>query len=676
MPREPRLSVRAKLSCLRCRRRKKRCDRTLPQCGDCMANQASCSFLDEQHESASYSVAYVSSLEERLRGLEQERRSEIEDPALGAMASETQGHFPSPSVRSRSYRRGSAVSDDELTDEHSDTIVTNADVFSMPDITPATRPRTSITTPHSSSPQARSGETLASNLKSISLAAVAEPYLGAMSGLTFAKLTQAVLRRLAPDGGDFVFNPQFDGVNFPVDGVTTTHLDIMSNMYLEYDSAVTSSWLAGDNAMPMTQTLFPVETSFLLSIPERSEAIRLATFYFDHSHTLYPIVSRREVMSDLNCALENPDRQPTQSPPSAFRIWMILAIASTAHSSITLNEESTSRQYYEKAMTYFEAAMDYGDIAALEAIMLQVSYSFFNQLGPNTWFLVGTAARLAIGMGFHCEAAYHGLPREDVARRQRLFFSIYMMDRLVSITLGRPFSLHEDDIDINPFAIEIDEGLDADPDVPQSTLCQPPLAITAHILRLRKIANDIATKVYCKRVVARLTEHQRREVLTSLHQDLVEWRQSVPFPLPNLHRLVPQGCMSWYDLNFCTHLTALYRPSPLFPTLDVARVAILAETSAMAVRHASSMYMQKRLSFNWLTMLTLYNSVIALVYSVTVQPQSIATTIERSSAIEDLELATDIFKALGQKFPAARTLDMLVAQIIERYKSVSSVSLH
>lgn len=96
----------------------------------------------------------------------------------------------------------------------------------------------------------------------------------------------------------------------------------------------------------------------------------------------------------------------------------------------------------------------------------------------------------------------------------------------------------------------------------------------------------------------------------------------------------------------------------------------------MAVRHASSMYMQKRLSFNWLTMLTLYNSVIALVYSVTVQPQSIATTIERSSAIEDLELATDIFKALGQKFPAARTLDMLVAQIIERYKSVSSVSLH
>ncbi|KAF2206250.1 hypothetical protein CERZMDRAFT_53539 [Cercospora zeae-maydis SCOH1-5] len=421
----------------------------------------------------------------------------------------------------------------------------------------------------------------------------------------------------------------------------------------------------------MPDTLSPVEPPYLLCLPERSEALRLALFYFDHSHKLYPIVHRREVMADLRWALDNPDSHLTQSPPSTFRIWMVLAIGSTTYSAITLTEESASRRYYEKATSYFEAAMDYGDIAALEAIMLQVSYSFFNQSGPNTWFLVGTAARLAVGMGFHCEAAYQGLSKEDVARRKRLFFSIYMMDRLVSITLGRPFSLHEDDIDIMPFAIDICDEHDIDPDLPQSSLCKPPQAVTAHILRLRKIANDIATKVYCKRVVARFSDGERQEVLASLHRDLVDWRQSVPFPLPNLHRLVPQGCMSWYDLNFCTHLTALYRPSPLFPTLDVARVAILAEASAMAVRHASSMHLQKRLSFNWLTMLTLYNSVIALLYSVTVQPQSIATTVARSSAIEDLELAMQMFKVLGQKFPAAKKLDTLVAQLVDRYKAMS-----
>ncbi len=198
------------------------------------------------------------------------------------------------------------------------------------------------------------------------------------------------------------------------------------------------------------------------------------------------------------------------------------------------------------------------------------------------------------------------------------------------------------------------------------------MAVTAHILRLRKIANDIATRVYCKRIVSRCSTGDRQEILQSLHRDLVEWRQSVPFPLPNLYLRVPQGCMSWYDLNFYTHLITLYRPSPLFPTLDVSRLNVLAEAAAMAVRHADSMHMQKRLSFNWLNMLTLYNAVVALVYSVTVQPQDIATAIERSRAIDDLELARGLFTILSHKFSAATTIGNMVEQIIDRYKSMSS----
>jgi len=47
----------------------------------------------------------------------------------------------------------------------------------------------------------------------------------------------------------------------------------------------------------------------------------------------------------------------------------------------------------------------------------------------DTWFLVGTAARLAIGMGLHCDTTLRGLPIHQAERRKRLFFSIYMMDR-------------------------------------------------------------------------------------------------------------------------------------------------------------------------------------------------------------------------------------------------------
>jgi hypothetical protein len=205
-------------------------------------------------------------------------------------------------------------------------------------------------------------ETLAENLRTVSLSAVAEPYLGSISGLTFAKLTQAVLRRLSPDGRDFVFSPQMDGNTVPIEGATNLHLDFVNSMYFDYDQAIDFSLLTGEGALPMFETEIH---DTINDLPDRTEVLRLATFYFDHSHTLYPIVHQQEVMSDFHSILMDREHHVTQSPPCMFRIWMVLAIGSTTYSSITLAEESLSRMYYEKAMTYFEASMDHGDIVSI-----------------------------------------------------------------------------------------------------------------------------------------------------------------------------------------------------------------------------------------------------------------------------------------------------------------------
>lgn len=82
------------------------------------------------------------------------------------------------------------------------------------------------------------------------------------------------------------------------------------------------------------------------------------------------------------------------------------------------------------------------------------------------------AARLALGLGLHSSSTYVGIPEDIAQSRKRLFFSVYMMDRsvrnpkafltacssvliqtfrrsVVSIALGRPFALHDDDIDVS-----------------------------------------------------------------------------------------------------------------------------------------------------------------------------------------------------------------------------------
>ena len=216
------------------------------------------------------------------------------------------------------------------------------------------------------SPHHRRQDSLAQNLRDVSLAAVAEPYLGTISGLTFAKLTQAVLRRLSPDGRDFVFNQHVDGNAVPIEGATILHLDLMDNVYFDSDQAIDFSFLA--EGLP---TLDAPTQDTTIQLPDRTEMLRLTNFYFDHSHTLYPILHQQEVMSDIHSIMLDPDGRLTQSPPCMFRIWMVLAIGSTAHASITLTEEFASRLYYEKAMTYFDASMDYGDIVSSPDILAE-----------------------------------------------------------------------------------------------------------------------------------------------------------------------------------------------------------------------------------------------------------------------------------------------------------------
>lgn len=51
-------TAKARASCTRCYKRKKRCDRTLPACENCGSAYVRCSFLDDDHvQTAAYSVA-------------------------------------------------------------------------------------------------------------------------------------------------------------------------------------------------------------------------------------------------------------------------------------------------------------------------------------------------------------------------------------------------------------------------------------------------------------------------------------------------------------------------------------------------------------------------------------------------------------------------------------------
>ncbi|PWY93946.1 hypothetical protein BO94DRAFT_621418 [Aspergillus sclerotioniger CBS 115572] len=627
----PASTARAGTSCRRCHRRKKRCDRTLPQCETCLHAQVACSFLDDDRQVGTYPIAYVQGLESRVRDLEKQ--------LTAALASTGLPDGP----------RGELAFDQPIVNFATPPDTDNFD--NLPLLSPPAHARSDF---------------LAEELKRLSLEATAERHLGSSSGLSFAKLTQAVLRRLSPDKAEFVFDDMPEDTQDQPDGPLPEPFQDAAASLLDLHNAYSSPCLF--NQLSLSHVMEDETVLADLQLPDRGHISYLMEFYFAHSHTLYPIIRRGEFTSVIWRVYSQPQEPLAGSALWMFRIWMVLAIGSTTHCSVSLVEESESVLYYNKAMVYFEEAFGLGDMAALEVLMLQVSYSFFNQIGPNTFFLVGVAARMAIGMGLHTSSSYLNLPADVVEYRKRIFFSLYMMDRVVSMTLGRPFAMHDDDIDIQPFTDVEDENLTPtgypatlDPLHPSS------MSVPLHILSLRRIASEIATKVYSPRT-AHLSPFQRESLLQSLHKKLIAWRRAMPFPLPSTNSPVPHLSSSWFDLNYYTHVAMLYRPSPLFPALDETKVKVLAMAAAMSIRQAMNMHRQKRFAYNWLNLLGVFQSALALMYATTAQPDQLGVVVRESKAVEDLELAVELLDAFGRKFGAARRLARMVREVVVRLR--------
>lgn len=198
------------------------------------------------------------------------------------------------------------------------------------------------------------------------------------------------------------------------------------------------------------------------------------------------------------------------------------------------------------------------------------------------------------------------------------------------------------------------------------------LAVPLHILALRRIAGKIARRVYANNlsVAETLTLDEREKILHSLHEELLQWRRNMPFPLPDISNRVPQLTSNWFDFNYYTHLAMIYRPSPLFPSMDSKRVKILEEAASMSIRQAYSMHQQGRFAYNWLNLLALFTSTLSLIYSTNVQPDDLVTVLKQTRAIEDLDLVIELFDTLGVKFSVANKLRGMVADISTRYKDL------
>ncbi|KAJ5125988.1 uncharacterized protein N7443_009029 [Penicillium atrosanguineum] len=322
----------------------------------------------------------------------------------------------------------------------------------------------------------------------------------------------------------------------------TTHIP---NEVRNESSANTAVFMFGDK--PYSH---PQDVDFTL--PSFETAMELVAIYFDFSMVTYRFLHRGSVEKWVKQVYENNlsvSNLPVGNMVARATIVLMIFAISTMHTDLDpeglSNGHSESERWY--AASKFMSSLESGPprLETIQARLIQCLYLLSSSRANECWYSFGTALQVVTALGLHrkcpVKLSKKGCTYFELELRKRIFWSVYTLDKYLSIMFGRPRLLHDEDIDQEfPDEMNDEDLLEEDPSRRTGSTDSMMIASVLHY-RLGLILGDISRQLYSINPLSRTTPLETAVRLTS---DLEKWKASVP-PLFNSVRpasLIPPLC--------------------------------------------------------------------------------------------------------------------------------------
>ncbi|KAL4885759.1 fungal-specific transcription factor domain-containing protein [Aspergillus karnatakaensis] len=238
------------------------------------------------------------------------------------------------------------------------------------------------------------------------------------------------------------------------------------------------------------------------SPPTEELGLRLIDAYAERLNWRYPFLDLEEIRAlhrDRDCLPENQQ--------GLFKLNLVYAIGSGL---LDLTEKRTSspmpEAFYATAMQHIPATRDPRTLENIESMVLLAIFHLRSFISQELWYLIGFAMRTCIHLGMYLARREAGLSVDIIQRRRRLFWTVYSLERNISIALGYPVSLPDRLIDVDLPTVSNDEDHSA-----------------IFIFQLRRIESRIHHSIY-------RNDRTLQELLpkTSWHyQQLQDWKAAI-----------------------------------------------------------------------------------------------------------------------------------------------------
>ncbi|KAG9240678.1 putative Zn(II)2Cys6 transcription factor [Calycina marina] len=239
--------------------------------------------------------------------------------------------------------------------------------------------------------------------------------------------------------------------------------------------------------------------------PDKVFGDRIVEAYFTRVHLRYPFLDRAELMKRHADRFVQ-ENATTYDQYGTFKLYMLYAIGSTMLKLTERYESTPPEHYFMTALQYISAARESHSVHNIEAMALLVLYNLRSPSNSGIWYMIGLAMRTCVDLGLHRKAYYSNVSPYEGQLRRRLFWTVYFLERVIAVSLGRPYSIADRDIDAS-LPLEIDDTVKDDGLIARTLAVEPSpsfqasrpssnITLAVQCFKLKRIESYIQAAIY------------------------------------------------------------------------------------------------------------------------------------------------------------------------------------
>lgn len=226
-----------------------------------------------------------------------------------------------------------------------------------------------------------------------------------------------------------------------------------------------STWSLPSFLAPIPAHLLPEDLEFLrrkgaLAIPEPDLRIEILRAYLFSVHPFMPMLDVRSVAGAVLA-------EDGQVSLLLFQAVMFAGLHSLQHTVVERLGFQSPKQarevFFDRVRLLYDFNVETDNAAILQSLILMSSW--YSKQSPwnerrHTWHWTGLAYDLARTMGLHREPSRRFGSDHTRRFRRRLWWSLYIRDRMIALGTRRPMRITDDEFDVSMLALD-DFELDA-----------------------------------------------------------------------------------------------------------------------------------------------------------------------------------------------------------------------